>query len=295
MAGAEIGDTVPNGNHQDILQIMEHGHGLDVSRYHESFLGQTLERRRQATGSQDAQAYARHLAGSREEAQALGRALQNTYSEFFRDPLTFAILEQLVLPGLAQAATLAGGAELRVWSAGCAAGQEAYSVAIMLEDISAARESGLSYRVFATDIDEVQLAAGRRGLYERAALGGVRLRHLEAYFAPQGQAHQILPRLRQRVDFSSHDLLDQRLASPPASIYGGFYLILCGNLLFYYRPALQRAMLDKLTRCLAPGGYLATGRTERLLVEQWGGLTAVAAPAPVFRMGQTIQKDTACD
>ncbi|MFH1035095.1 MAG: protein-glutamate O-methyltransferase CheR [Pseudomonadota bacterium] len=273
-----------NRDLQEVILIMERRHGRDVSRYHESFLAKSLQKRLLATGSQDGGAYGRHLDQNPGEGLALWRTLQNTYSEFFRDPLTFVILEQRVLPALVREMDQAERSEIRIWSAGCAAGQEAYSVAILLEDLAAEGRGGPDYRIFATDIDEGQLEAGRQGRYDQDALQKVRSRHLRAYFQLQGQALQIIPRIRARVDFSTHDLLDQRPVSPPASIYGGFDLILCSNLLFYYRPDLQRAILDKALRGLRPGGYLVTGQAERDLVEQCGALRAVAVPPPVFRL-----------
>jgi chemotaxis methyl-accepting protein methylase len=271
---------------QEIIAIMKGRHGRDVSCYHESFLAKCLRHRLMAAGSQDGQAYGRLLDQNPAEGKALWRSLQNTYSQFFRNPLAFAILEQLVLPALLQEMDASGRPEIRIWSAACAAGQEAYSVAILLDELTVAQGRGPCYRIFATDIDEAQLAAGRRGLYDQAALQKVRCQHLRDYFQPQGQAHRVMPRLRERVDFSFYDLLDERLLSPPASIYGGFDLILCSNLLFYYRPDLQRSILDKAVRCLAPGGYLVSGQAERALVEQCGALRAVAPPPPVFRLCQ---------
>ena len=102
-------------------------------------------------------------------------------------------------------------------------------------------------------------------------------------FSRKGEAYAIAPRLRERVDFSTYDLLDRGSSSPPASIYGGFDLVICSNVLLYYRPQIQRLILGKLRRSLAPGGYLVVGETERQIVENAGGLKAVAAPASIFQ------------
>lgn len=249
----------------------------DITRYDPAFLAQSLERRLAATGGGSAAAYLARLAEDRDEAVAFCRSLRITYSEFFRTPLTFALLEALVLPAIAAARTRTGRPEIRVWSAGCAGGQEPYSLAILLAELAA------PHRIFASDIAAAELAAARQGVYGEAALRNIPLRHLRGCFEPHGEGYVIRPHLRDAVDFSCHDLLDPRATCPAASIYGDFDLIFCCNVLIYYRPDVRRLILDKLRCCLAPGGYLATSEAERAMVEQAGGFAPVAPPAAVFR------------
>ncbi len=195
--------------HTDALvQIMEQRQGLDISAYEGSFLWQTIACRLAETGLQTVEEYGKWLAGNRAEAEVVYRSLHVGYSEFFRDPLAFALLEQQLLPAVIAGKKQTGGGELRVRSAGCAAGQEAWSMAI---------------------------------------------------------------------------LLDARTASPADSLYGDFDLILCCNLLFYYRPDVRRRILDKLCRALSPGGYFVTGEVERALVAEHAGLRVVTPPAAVFQ------------
>jgi chemotaxis protein methyltransferase CheR len=225
----------------------------------------------------------RRLSEDRAEAEAFSRSLNITYSEFFRNPLAFALLEQLILPRLLGEVGKSGRSEVRVWSAGCAAGQEAWSVAILLEELAAARERPVTIRIFATDVSETALALARKGVYDPAAVQNIRLKHLRDYFSAQGEAYVVTPRLRARVDFSAYDLLDARSACPPASLYGDFDLILCSNLLFYYRPDLRQHILDKVCRALSPGGYFVSGEAERDIVAKHDGFGHVAPPAAVFQ------------
>ena len=267
-----------------IVRIMERRHGLDISGYAGSFLEQTLAQRMAETGGLTVEAYDEGLAGSRAEAEAFYRSLHVGYSEFFRNPLTFALLEQQVLPALIAAKRQTGGSELRVWSAGCAAGQEAWSVAILLDELcGACGAAPLAHRIFATDISEPELNQARTGVYSAAAVGNIRMRQLQNCFSRQGEAYTIVPRLRARVAFSTYDLLDARTASPADSLYGDFDLILCCNLLFYYRPDRCQRILDKVCRALAPGGYFVTSETERAVLAEHGGLRAVVPVAAVFR------------
>lgn len=267
----------------EIISLMARVHGRDLSCYDQGFLRKTLRQRLAASGAPGAQAYAQRLADDPREALDLWRALGITYSEFFREPLTFAVLEQLVLPGLWQEMAELGRPELRLWSAACAAGQEAYSLAILLDELASGRGQEPAFRIFATDICLESLAQGREGLYHAQAMQNVRLKHLDGWFARQGEAYQVPPRLRERVDFSFHDLLDQRLASPAASIYGDFDLVMCSNLLFYYRPDIRGLILERVGRSLRAGGYLVTGQAERAMVEQAPGLRALAPVTAVFR------------
>ncbi|MBI5521491.1 MAG: hypothetical protein HY910_02595 [Desulfarculus sp.] len=266
-----------------IISLMAQAHGRDLSCFDQAFLRKTLRHRLASSGSPNAEAYAQRLAVDPQEAEALWRALGITYSEFFRETLTFALLEQLVLPGLLQEMAELGRPELRLWSAAGAAGQEAYSLAILLEELTAGRGQEAAFRIFATDICPDSLAQGQEGLYEAQALQNVRLRHLNGWFTRQGEAYRVVPRLRERVAFSVHDLLDQRLASPAASIYGDFDLVMCSNLLFYYRADIRGLILDRVGRSLRAGGYLVTGQAERAMVEQDQGLRALAPVTAVFR------------
>lgn len=267
----------------EIMAVMRQAHGLDVTAYDESFLAKSFEKRRLATASETAAIYLQRLSGDPAEAKIFFRSLTIPYSEFFRDPLVFALLEQVILPRLLTEKEASGRAELRMWSAGCATGQEAWSVAILLDEWTTARGKPLAYRIFATDRSEANLARARSGVYGAAALGNVRLRQLERYFSRQGEFYTITARLRGLVDFSVYDLLDRNSSSPPASIYGDFDLVICSNVLLYYRPQMQRFILDKLRRNLAIGGYLVSGEAERQIVENAGGLGAVAPHVSIFQ------------
>jgi chemotaxis methyl-accepting protein methylase len=266
-----------------IVQIMERAQGLNIAAYDESFLLKTISRRLAETGIETVDAYGECLADNRAEAEALFQSLRIHHSEFFRNPLTFALLEQHILPTLGAAAQQAGRSEIRVWSAGCSTGQEAWSIAMLLADLTRARDRPPPYRIIATDVSASALTAARAGVYDRAALQNVRLKHLLEYFSEAGEAYVVAPRLRAHVDFSLYDLLDERSSCPQASLFGDFDLIFCCNVLFYYRADIRQRILAKISRALAPGGYLVTDEVERECVANHHGLHAVAPPAAVFK------------
>jgi chemotaxis methyl-accepting protein methylase len=259
-----------------IIRAMAGSHGFDISRYEDAFLRTTISRRLAASGSTTLATYGEYLVNSASEAGRLLRSLRIDHSEFFRNPLTFTVIEQLVLPALVEKNKKSGG-EIRVWSAGCAGGQEAWSLAILLGELA----GPVPYRIFATDLSDPDVA--RAGVYSAEAVGNVRTRHLTRYFSRQGESFSIVPRLRERVDFSAYDLLDSSSASPAASIYGGFDIILCCNVLFYYRPEARQRILDKVSRALSPGGYFVTGEAEKAMVAGHREFRAVLQPAAVFQ------------
>jgi chemotaxis protein methyltransferase CheR len=259
-------------------------HGRDISAYDEAFLLKSLEKRLTATGIGSPADYSEYLLGNASEAETLSCSLDISFSEFFRNQLTFALLEQLILPGIISEKERNGRGEIRVWSAGCAAGQEAYSVAILLDELTAdRRNNAVSFRLFATDRSASELELARQGTYDSAAVRNVRQRHVQRYFISKEESYQVVDDLKARVDFSSYDLLDERLGCPSESIYGDFDIVFCGNLLFYYRPKIRQFILNKIYRCLSPGGYLVTGEAEREIVAQHECFRAIVTPSAVFQ------------
>lgn len=267
----------------DIVRAISHTLGRDISLYDQSFLTKSLKKRLQKTLNKTPGAYLRYLAENKPEAEAFFRSLNISFSEFFRGQLAFALLEHIILPRLVQEKEKSNRAEMRIWSAGCAAGQEAYSVAMLLDEIATSRRTDIPFRMFATDTSEADLASAQRGVYDSGAVQNVRLKHIRTYFTRQGEAYVIAPRLRERIEFSCYDLLDDHSWCPPASIFGDFDLVICCNLLFYYRPDIRQLILNKVSRCLTHNGYFLTGEAERGIVERTDGFRAVAVPAAVFQ------------
>jgi len=266
-----------------IVQVMEQVHGLRVGVYDPPFLKASIDKRRTGQPGETLRAYRERLAGDRAEADALFASLRICHSKFFRSSLTYALLERAILPVLMNRPESGKGKEIRVWCAGCAAGQEAYSMAILLDDLAGASQQPVAYRIFSTDVSEDKLAEGREGSYGAKAIQNVSLKYVERYFTRQGNQYRVVPRLREHIDFSMFDLVAEPSACPPASIFGDFDLAFCSNLLFYYHPQIRLRILDKMRACLVPGGYLVTGEAETATVAQAGGFHAVAPPAPVFR------------
>ena len=266
---------------QDAIRVMRVNHCLDISVYESSFLHKALERRCVSVGASDLAQYIRSLADTRAEADALYQSLSITYSEFFRNPLTFALLEQLLLPRLVE--RKAGGGEIRIWSAGCAAGQEAYSLAILLGKHFRSSTRAVRYRIFATDSSQSALLAAEDGIYNPEALQNIPLKYVHAHFERRGDLYVINPELKNHIVFSHYDLLDTESDNPPESIYGNFDMVFCSNLLFYYRMELRQFILNKVVHSLDDQGYLVTSEAEREFAASAWGLRTIVPPAAIFQ------------
>jgi len=257
-------------------------YGINISVYDAAFLTKSVEERMRATHTDSTISYCGYLKNNSKEAKILLESLNIHYSIFFRDPLAFAILERSILPGLIQNRDCEKQKEIRVWSAGCAAGQVAYSIAMLLEEQICSNHQKVKYRIFATDWDEAILTEARAGVYPPSALGNVSHKRVSTWFN-KGKDHYIIkPALRQHIDFSVFDLLGEEQTSPPSSIFGNFDLVFCSNVLIYYKPDFQSQILEKLSHSLSKGGYLFTDDAEQASVLAHN-FQAVFPPAAIFQ------------
>jgi chemotaxis protein methyltransferase CheR len=237
--------------------------GIDITRFDADFLDKSLRKRIEATNCVAIKEYSALLEANKEEANCFINSLLVGYSEFFRNPLTFSVLESIILPSIIMKKAAAKQREVRIWSTACAAGQEAYSLAILLEEHKAGNSENIAYRIFATDKSGPQLNQAREGKYPAQALNNITLKRLGHWFSKHGNIYTINDELKKHIDFSEFDLFNEKLGCPSASIFGGFDIVMCANLLFYYKPEFQKKILRKIKNCIALGGYLVTGETER--------------------------------
>lgn len=244
-----------------ITAVLKNRYGRDISAYDADFIIQTAEIRKIVVSVKDTAAYIARLEQNSEEAEIFYSSLQITYSQFFREPMAFALLCQRLIPDIIS--RKAAGGEIRVWSAGCSCGQEAYSVAILLDEQLETSARKLGVRVFGTDISPTVLNYAIEGIYDDESIQNVRLRHLQKYFVNSDGNYAVIPRLKEHVSFSHYDLLDRASSTPPESIYGDFDIIFCSNLLFYYKAEARKIIIDKLYKSLSATGYIVTGEAEQ--------------------------------
>ncbi|MCX6284408.1 MAG: hypothetical protein NTW31_09260 [Bacteroidetes bacterium] len=245
---------------------MSREHKADISMYEESFLEKSVEKRLNSLNIKSVSGFSEILARDENEASIFLNSLTICYSEFFRNPLTFALLEQLVLPGLIE--DKKANSEIRIWSAACAAGQEPYSIAMLLDDLIRRKGQKTRFRIFGTDVSEQELERARKGVYDPDDIQNVSTGLAMKYFKRKGDKYIIEGEIREHVYFSFHDLLDPDYISPASSIFGDFDLVCCSNLLFYYNPEIRQQILSRLYLSLSPGGYFVTGEAEKNIVQK---------------------------
>jgi len=265
---------------ENIVGIANSKHGIDLSCYEDSFLRKAVEKRIGFLNCSNISRYSDILINDKREVVKLSDSLNIGYSEFFRNPLTFAMLEQLIIPRLLDGSK--PDSEMRVWSAGCASGQESYSIAMMFDEFLSRKEVPHRFRVFGTDVSEPALARARQGIYETSDVQNISLKFIDKYFTSKSGSYTVCKSIREKIDFSHFDLLDPRMVSPSASIFGDFDLIFCCNILFYYKPEIRPIILNKLYQSLSVDGFLVTGEAEREIVAKFK-FRAVAPPAAVFQ------------
>jgi two-component system, chemotaxis family, CheB/CheR fusion protein len=245
-----------------LLERVRDRSGIDFSTYKTATIIRRLRGRMGATGHSSIGAYAKRLESDAEEYARLISSLLIKVTEFFRDPKVFQHLHDRTMPEVISEARRRGR-ELRVWSAGCSTGEEAYSLAITIAEALRDDPDPLDVRVFATDIDTAAIAFARRGLYPPAALQKVPTPILERYFVKVDGGYEVAKSLRSLMTFGEHDL-GARAPFPRIDV------ILCRNVLIYFTLPMQRAALETFGFSLRDGGRLVLGQSE----------TVAAMPTP---------------
>lgn len=226
---------------------------IDFDAYKRPTIERRLHRRMIATETATLADYSDYIARHPEEMQRLVSSFLIKVTQFFRDPELFASLRNEILPGLIDEARTRG--ELRIWSAGCATGEEAYTLAMLVTDLLGDDSSDLTVRIFATDVATEAVDFARQGMYPEAALAEYPADLRERHFIARDGTYEIRKSVRSLVVFGGHDL-SQRAAFPRID------LILCRNVLIYFAPELQRRSLQLFAFSLRPNGYLALGKAE---------------------------------
>ncbi|MDD3875135.1 MAG: hypothetical protein PHT69_00780 [Bacteroidales bacterium] len=244
-------------------KLLYEAYGLDISKFDENFLLKSLQKRIEETNCLDENDYYELLIKKKKEAEIFYLSLNNSFTEFFRNSLTYAVLEHLIIPDLIQKKTALNRREIRVWSAACASGLEPYGIAILINENLDSETSKLNYRIFATDINEAQISIAREGQYQINALENINLKHLNKWFTKNNGLYKIDQLLKKHIEFTIFDLLSKQYSSPPSSIFGNFDIVICANVLFYYKEEYQDIIINKIEKSLAQDGYIVTGEAER--------------------------------
>ena len=231
--------------------------GYDFRHYRESTLHRRIARRLQATGGLSPSLYLTYLQENREEQRRLVKDLTIHVTEFFREPEDWEIVRKTVIPQLLDTKARKG-TEIKVWSAGCATGEEAYSLAILLREATSDFVPPTS--ILGTDLDTDSLQQAREGVYSKDKLKSVSPdRHKKYFLMVHDEQYQISPKIKEGVDFRQLDLVNGTMPEK-------LDLVSCRNVLIYFSKELQEKVLLKFYEVLRPDGFLWLGKAESL----WG-------------------------
>jgi len=240
-----------------LCRKIERDRGFFCSSYKDTCVRRRISVRMRVKGVATFDEYSALLDHDALEYDRLIATLTINVSRFFRNPETFAGIAAIVLPELWERTT----PPLKIWSAGCGFGEEPYSLAVLCHEFGAqdrARRSA-NFEIVGTDIDRDALAAARVGEYPAGAFVDTAPAVRDTYFPLTHGIHTVVPALKQRVSFHQDDLLDMSRPSPRV------HLILCRNVIIYFRRQAQEALLERFRDALLPGGFLVLGKVETLL------------------------------
>ena len=271
---------MPVESRTDDLQLaalcrkIERDRGFFCSSYKDTCLRRRISVRMRVKGASSFQEYGNVLDADPLEYERLIASLTINVSKFFRNPATYASIAARVLPELCDPATPV----VRIWSAGCASGEEAYSLAVLCDQHArVARDSRTRFEIVGTDVDADAIAAARRARYVEGAFVETAPSVRDMYFPVVDGVRTPSPDIRRLVSFQRADLLD---TARPAS---RFSMVVCRNVIIYFTRQTQESLFQRFHEVLQPGGFLVLGKVETLLGKSRGMFESVNARERIFR------------
>ena len=245
-------DAAPEGI-ATVFKLLNDAHGIDFSHYKPNTVARRIQRRLSLVGIRTLEQYVDRLQDDADELNSLYRDLLIGVTRFFRDRDAFQKIESEVVPELVRRA--AEEEEVRIWVAGCATGEEAYSLAMIIHEQLEANQQPINVKIFATDVHRVSLEIAGAGVFGEDTLADVAPERLERYFTRQRDGYHIVPDLRQMIVFANHNVMND-------APFTKLDLVTCRNLLIYFQPNAQKKALSLFHFGLKTGGFLFLGPSE---------------------------------
>ncbi len=245
-----------DGDLEELLEFIRDSRGFDFTGYKRSTLDRRIRKRMEQVGATSYPDYRDLLESNAEEFGHLFNTILINVTSFFRDTDTWSYLQREIMPELL--AETDPDREIRIWSAGCASGEEAYSLAMVFAEALGIEECARRVKIYGTDVDEEALRDARAGLYTAKALEPVPDELRAKYFDQNGSHFAFRPDLRRRVIFGRHDIT----RDAPISRLD---LLVCRNTMMYFNVETQAQVIDRFHFALREGGYLFLGKAEMLL------------------------------
>ncbi|HIT51710.1 MAG TPA: PAS domain-containing protein [Candidatus Aveggerthella excrementigallinarum] len=236
-----------------IYVLLKKESGIDFTYYKRNTVLRRIERRIVVTHSNGLAEYACSLDDNPDEVNILVKEILIGVTNFFRDPDYFEVLKRNAVYNIVQNAD--ENEPIRVWSAGCSTGEEAYSVAILFREVLDELQVRRDVKIFATDIDVKAIEQASKGVFPESIIDDVTTERLARFFTKRNDEYHISKEIRRMIIFAPHNML----SDPP---FGKLDLICCRNVMIYFQPVLQRGLFAIFHSALKNGGYLFLGKSE---------------------------------
>lgn len=250
-----------------IINYLHKNRGFDFSGFRPPMIEHLVNQRLTVTNSADFGEYLKYLKHRQDELNNLVDVLTINVSRFFRDTLIFEYITEKILPPIISDKIQRYDNTLRIWAAGCSRGEEPYSIAILINELLKKEDSRQNVYIFATDIDQKAINRAKKAVYSFESIKDIKYGLLEKYFIKENELFELIPEIKQMVNFSLYDILDKKTHAPPESVYGHFDMAFCRNLLIYFQTQYQEVIFNKLHHSLAQKGYLVLGDVEVLTIK----------------------------
>jgi two-component system CheB/CheR fusion protein len=254
----DIPETLPRHDGEifkQLLTVLRVRRGLDFSYYKQSTLKRRIIRRMALAKIEKPSDYLAFLRENKHEQDGLYNDMLISVTHFFRDTQSFDVLCGAIFPELISSKTI--NEPLRIWIAGCATGEEPYSMAMCLQEQLGDKAAAMKIQIFATDVSEIAIAKARMGVYRQTELEGISSSRLQQFFTKLDGSYQVSKTIRDMCVFAHHNLLKD----PP---FTRIDLVGCRNVLIYLEPVLQKRALTTFHYALKEGGYLMLGKSETI-------------------------------
>ena len=249
----EVERTAIDGTLNTVFHLLRRSTGVDFTQYRQSTILRRIHRRMVVHKMDNVREYAKYAQSSPTEIKALYQDMLINVTSFFRNPTVFEGLKADIFPNMLKNRQKNGS--LRIWTPGCASGEETYSIAIALLEFLGARSSRVSMQFFGTDVSESSVARARVGVYPENIESDVSAERLRRFFTKVEGGYRISKNIRDICIFARHNVLND----PP---FSQMDLISCRNLLIYLEPAAQSRVISLFHYATRPGGYLMLGTSE---------------------------------
>lgn len=236
-----------------IYSMLKKVSGIDFTNYKRTTVLRRIERRMVVTHSLNLAEYVKLLEENGKEANILVKEILIGVTNFFRDPAYFEKLKQNVVRSIVECSEEKD--PIRVWSAGCSTGEEAYSIAILFKEVLEELNVYRDIKIFATDVDAKAIEQAGKGVFSESILDDVSSERLARFFTKKNDQYTISKEIRRMIIFAPHNML----SDPP---FGKLDLISCRNVMIYFQPVLQRSLFGIFHSALKKRGYLFLGKSE---------------------------------